>query len=441
MSFIRAAVVAVVVAAFATPAHATARTVTLLGVSGVDGQRFAKALESEIGELYELVPAERYRKKAAELGRPGASPEEVAAVAAAIGADAVIGGAVAGKGRNRQLLIAVREGATGRVIARARYGLAGRSLPLVRERVAADLVRALERVRPIGSVRPGARGGAAAEADNETPSQTNVEAPSQLPAPPVTEDVAPAIAVERTAAPRRPQAGVEAGVGPSLLSRSLGFDVASAPAYSGGSVGGIRAVGTVFPLALSYELAQEHPVLASFGFAGSYEYVFTFHSTTTSGSSTGRASRWNVRFVSRIPLGHAARVGTLTLDTGLQQMSWSHAAPVDVGVPDVRYDLVGGGLGWERALGSRWLILGARFGAMGLLSAGDIASATQYGSVGGWGVQVAGSLSARPRDWVWLRITADWDRIAMSFAGTGTRFAHSATDNWIGAALEVGFAL
>jgi hypothetical protein len=122
-------------------------------------------------------------------------------------------------------------------------------------------------------------------------------------------------------------------------------------------------------------------------------------------------------------------------------MSWSHAAPVDVGVPDVRYDLVGGGLGWERALGTNWLILGARLGVMGLLSAGDIASATQYGDAGGWGLQMRGGVSARPRDWLWVRVTADWDRIALKFAGTGTRFAHSASDNWVGAALEVGFAL
>jgi hypothetical protein len=107
----------------------------------------------------------------------------------------------------------------------------------------------------------------------------------------------------------------------------------------------------------------------------------------------------------------------------------------------VKYDLVGGGLGWERALGTRWIILGVRLGIMGLLSAGDIAGQTQYGDVGGWGLQMAGGWTARPADWFWFRLSASWDRIAMSFAGAGTRFAKSATDNWVGGALEVGFAL
>jgi hypothetical protein len=431
MSFTRLAVALAVVAA-AARAEAAAEKVTLLGVSGLDGARFAVTLERDLGEVYTIVPGARYRDKAKELGQRGASPEEVRAVATALGVDAVIGGAVVGNGRQRRLLIAVREGASGRVVARGRYDLGGRTLPLIRERVIADLLRVLERIRPIGSA-PAPSGPAVVE--SEGPGES---------APTAGEDVSPAAAGDTTltrAAERRAVAGVQAGVGPSLLTRSLGFDVASAPGYSGGTVAGLRAEGSVFPLALSAELAAEHPVLASFGFAGSYEYVFTFNSSTARGRSTGRASRWHVLFVGRIPLGHGARGGTLTIDTGLQQMSWSHAAPVDVGVPDVRYDLVGAGLGWERAIGPRWLTLGLRLGAMGLASAGDIASDAQYGPASGWCLQLAGAVTVRPYDWLWLRLDGNWDRIALSFGGAGTRYARAATDNWIGGALEVGFAL
>jgi hypothetical protein len=107
----------------------------------------------------------------------------------------------------------------------------------------------------------------------------------------------------------------------------------------------------------------------------------------------------------------------------------------------VKYDLVGGGLGWERALGTRWIVLGLRVGVMGLLSAGDLAAPTQYGAAGGWMVQLEGGWTARPTDWLWFRLSANWDRIALSFAGAGTRFAKSAVDNWVSGALEVGFAL
>lgn len=433
MSFIRA-LVAFAVAALAANAFAAARSVTVLGVSGVDGAKFAASLERELAELYDLVPGARYREKSLELGKRGASPDEVRAVAAAIHADAVIGGAVAGRGRTRVLLVAVREGASGRVVARARYGLARRTLPVIRETVLANLVRALERVHPIGSA-PSTTLEPETITSNEAPEETGT------PASEAREEVSPEEAVTKVMAPRRPVAGVQAGVGPSLLARSLGFDVASAPSYSGGTVGGIRAEGAVFPLALSSELAAEHPVLASFGFAGSYEYVFGFTSTTATGRSSGHASRWEVRFVGRIPLGHGARAGVMTLDTGITSMSWGHAAPVDVGVPDVRYDLVGGGLGWERALGTRWIILALRLGFDGLLSAGDIASDAQYGSAGGWATELGGSWTARPRDWLWLRLAFHWDRVALSFAGAGTRFARAATDSWVGGALEVGFAL
>ena len=282
MSSINRCIAVALVVAFVARACATAKTVTLLGVSGVDGTKFAKALESELGELYDLIPGERYKRKAQELGHLGAAPGDVMAVARAIGADAIIGGAVAGHGRNRQLLIAVREGASGRVVSRGRYGLVGRTLPLIKERVASDLVRALERVRPVGA--PGSN--AAPPTTFEPESVTRDEAPPGDVPPPLTEDVSPAAATDVTLArnaPKRSVAGVQAGVGPSLLTRSLGFDVASAPAYSGGTVAGIRVEGAVFPLALSTELAAEHPVLASFGFYGSYEYVFGFTSSTRTG--------------------------------------------------------------------------------------------------------------------------------------------------------------
>ncbi len=321
---------------------AAAKTVTLLGVSGPDGGRFSSALEAELTELYELVPGADYRRVAEQLGRRGASPEDVRAVALRLHIDAIIGGTVVGQGRQRLLLVAVREGSSGRVIARGRYELGGRTLPLIRERVAADLVRALERVVPMGRARP------PAEVAAESPPDVSA---SSSPAPSSVEDVSPAVAgdtsIAKQAAAKRAVAGVFGGVGPSLLTRRLGFDVASAPRYAGGTVAGIRVEGAVFPLALSSELAEDHPVLASFGLSGLYESIFGFTSTSAVGKSTGSASRWNVLLVGRIPLGHESAGGTLTVDTGWQRMSWSHAAPVDVGVPDVRYDAIAAGLGWS----------------------------------------------------------------------------------------------
>jgi len=234
---------------------------------------------------------------------------------------------------------------------------------------------------------------------------------------------------------------VFAGVGPSLMARSLGFDVASAPSYAGSTVAGIRADGAVFPLALSAELADAHPALASFGLVGSYEHVFAFTSTTASGSSQAHASRWFVMFVGRIPLGHAARGGTLQLETGFQQISWGALSQQDLGVPDVSYDLVDAGLAWEKPLGTRFLALHLRLAYQGLVGAGAITSDAQYGHATGGGFEADAGLTAWPTRWLWLRVSGRYTPLFLSFAQAGARFAHSATDQFVDGVLEVGFAL
>lgn len=427
-------------------ARAEAHSVTLLGVSGVGGARFAESLESSLSELYDVVPGDVYKAEARRLGKFGASPDDVHTVCARLRLDAVIAGAVVGAGHRRTLMVAVREGATGQVLARGRYGLGGRTLPLVKERVLRDLVRALDRIHhsapgtpipaaPVASDEGEPSG--AGDADNGSAPEPAESAPSEAPEEPM-------VSVERgpTPKPEQAQNGVEAGVGPTLLTRSLGFDVPSAPAYSGGTVYGIRAEGRVFPIALSAELAQAHPVLSSFGFHGWYEHVFTFNSTSAAGTtSTSHASRWGVLFEGRIPLGHHARGGFLTVETGFQEWSWGSASSADLGVPDVNYDLIDGGLAWDKTLGAKWLALDARLAFLGMVGAGAIATLAEYGSASGYGVTASAGLTARPLSWMWLRLSADYDYLGLAFAGAGTRFAHSATEQWAGGQLEVGFAL
>jgi hypothetical protein len=357
----------------------------------------------------------------------GAAPEDVQAVAAAVGADAVVGGAVVGVGRARQLLIAVRDGLTGRLVARGRYDLGGASLPVVREHVVRDLVRALERTGP----RTGA------------PSEPLVQNEPAV-AEPAPSEPAPELSVIEQRAPQGDAAssqGVFAGVGYSLVGRRLSFDVASAPGISGGAVSAIRADAAVFPLALSSELASAHPVVASFGLVGSYEHVFTLTSTTDTASSRGHASHWLVLLVGRIPLGHAARGGTLTIETGYQQLDWVHESALDVSVPDVTYELIDAGLSWDHTLGTRRLAGALRVAYLGLVDAGGITSAAEYGRASGGGVEAEGSLTGWLTRWLWLRAGVRYTYIGLSFAQNGTRFAHSASDQWVGGTLELGLAL
>jgi hypothetical protein len=406
-------------------ASAAARSVTLVGISGPGGEHFSEQLTDELFEIYEVVSGARYRDAAQRLGQRGASPAEVSAVSAAIHVDGVIGGAVVGVGRERRLMIAVRDGLSGRVVARGSYDLGGSTLPLVRDRVMRDLVRALERCGPQS-------GGVAVD-----------DAPPVAPdhGEPVGEPTGTELSIEKTARVETSSQGVFAGAGISLLTRSLSFDVASAPSYSGGTVSGIRAEGAVFPLALSSELAQAHPVLASFGLVGSYEHVFTFTSHGAGGSSRGAASHWMALLVGRIPLGHAARGGTLTIETGYQQLDWHHESQLDIGVPDVAYQSVDLGLAWDRPLGARWLVGALRFAYLAVVDSGNITSGAEYGSARGWGVEAEASLTAWPVRWLWLKLDARESAIGLEFARRGTRFAHSSLDNWVAGTLEIGFAL
>ncbi len=404
-------------------ARAAAGSVSLLGIGGDGGQHLAEQLERDLAELYELVPGDVYRSGAERLGRRGAAPDEVREVCTALRIDAIVAGAIGGEGATRRLVMVTREGASGEVVARARYDLSARTLPLVRERLLRDLVRALERVRRIPP-----RGQPLAEA-----------APSVEAAPPPAEEVEPQVTAAARAPRRaRPYRGFSAGVGPAIMGRSLSFDVPTAPGYRRGAVAAIRADGTVFPLALSAELAEAHPVLASFGLRGSYERALGLRSSTQIADVAGTASRWSILFIGRAPLG---RGGTLTIETGYQQLGWASESARDLGVPDVGYGLFDFGLVWERALGTPVATLAVRVAGEALADAGAIAAADQYGPTRGGGLELDVGLTVRPLGWLWLRAGARYTPVFLRFAPAGARFARSAVDQLVDGALEVGFAL
>jgi hypothetical protein len=145
----------VAIAALAAQAHAAAKSVTLLGITGAGGEHFADQLEEDLSDLYQVVPGEVYSRTVERLEKSGASAEEVQSVGSRLRIDAVIAGAISGEGRARQLLITVRV-ASGRVIARGRYELGGRTLPSIHDRVLADLVRVLEHINtaPLQAQKP-----------------------------------------------------------------------------------------------------------------------------------------------------------------------------------------------------------------------------------------------------------------------------------------------
>jgi hypothetical protein len=236
----------------------------------------------------------------------------------------------------------------------------------------------------------------------------------------------------------RESRGLYVTVGPAIMSRFLGFDVATAPGYHGGVAAAIRADGLVFPLALSAELAEAHPVLSSFGIAGSYERAYGLVSNTPVGSSAGDASRWNVMFVGRAPAGRST---SITVETGYQQVRWVAKSQNDIGVPDVGYGLFDIGLMLQQNLGTPAASLTLRLAGLALVEPGAIADPTQYGPATGGGAELDLGVTFRPTRWLFLRTSVRYTPLSLHFAAAGARFAHSALDQFIDATAEVGFAL
>jgi hypothetical protein len=403
-------------------ARATAQSVSVLGVSGEGGSRFAQQLEQELGELYEIIPGDVYRSAAETMGRRGPSPDEVRAVATSLRIDAIVAGTIRGEGAERSLIMVVREGASGRVVARGHYDLATHTLPLLRDKVLRDLVRVFEHIRHIPKHgQPLVEQEPESETLEEEPGET---LPTERPAP--------------TPPKARSHRGLYVSAGPALMSRGLSFDVAAAPGYHGGAVAGIRADGLAFPLALSAELARAHPVLASFGLAGSYERAYSLVSSTPTGQTAGDASRWDVMFVGRAPLG---RGGALLIETGYQQLRWVSKSPTDLGVPDVGYGLFDFGLTWQHDLATPIAGISLRRAALGIVDPGAISDPIQYGPMSGGGLEADLGLLFRPTGWLWLRAGVRYTPLFLRFAAAGARFAHSALDQFVDATAEVGLAL
>ena len=396
-------------------AQAGVRAFTLLEIHGPGGEKFSRALEAELGELYTLVGSDVYRQTAERMGMAGPSPVEVQAVCRRLRLDAVVAGAVVRDGNPRALLV-VRDCSSGQVVARLKYDLSGITLPALRDRAASDLARAFEKVGRVAAP-------VAVETDDGPSDEVTTTAEVHAPA-------------ARTEWPVR---GVVGGVGIALLGRTLHFDNPSAPYFGGGTVVGIRATGRVFPFALSAEWAAAHPHLARIAVGGSYEHVFTFGAVGASGtSSAGHASRWQADITGRVPLGKTG--GVLSLEGSFQELSWGQATAT-LGVPDVSYDLLGGAVGWEHDLGTPRVTFDLRLGFYGMLSAGAIATETEYGRSAGWGLDASAGLTVRPTTWFWMRLSGRFTPMFLSFAGAGARLARSAVDQWTDGVLEVGFAL
>jgi hypothetical protein len=137
------------IAAFGGHANAAARSVTVIGTDGARSDRFVDQLDEYLSDLYQVIPGEVYQRTLNRLDASGATADELQGVAARLRIDAIVGVSLAGEGGARKLLVTVRAGASGRLVARGQYDVTGRPVGAVCQRVLGDLVRALDRIIPV----------------------------------------------------------------------------------------------------------------------------------------------------------------------------------------------------------------------------------------------------------------------------------------------------
>ncbi len=436
-------------------ARADVKTVTLLAVTGPGGAPLASQLTAALGEMYEVVDGGTYRAAAEAMNRRSPSPADVSAVARRQHIDALVAGAVVPRGRLR---LVVRDGANGEVVIRLMYPLKKGTLPpRTRQEMMKDLVQALTSCsgtgggarRAIVAARPVAQDtdddddapplpGRAQAADDEAPPPPGRAASAaDDETPPGRADAA----VARGApASMQAGAGIVLGAGAGLLTRSFTVDAPGAVPYQGGVVPTLRFDAALFPFGFTERMRSDHPALSTFGLELSWVEALPFQSYSATGqTAAGHARQIRAALVSRIPFGGAARPA-LTIATGFAAIDYTSDDAVLIGVPDVGYRMATFGLRLEVPLGTPRVVLGGGGAVFGVVGTGGVGAPDQYGSSSGWGGEASVGLTVRPVRWLWLRASARYSSISLTFAGDGARAADGARDGLFDGAFEIGYS-
>jgi hypothetical protein len=431
-------------------AKRSGKRIVLMGVAGAPQAEkdLAKFLRSE----GQVIGQKEYIRVATQLGATGTEPDQVAKVAARLGVAAIVAGKVEKEHGGLALKIVLREGASGRIVAKLRY-------PMMGARLDTNLIARLrEDVAPViaQSVAPGGGVGAQEiDASNDSsgggPGATTPRGETGGP-----DDENPLIAArakektsgEHHAAPTK-DAGEEP-TGPRLaqntvleLSAGVGFSARnystsnmSEPSYSSGQIPGFRLDAAVFPAASLGKLA------GAFGIDARFEKSATFNSqsptmagntqpTDESAFSIGLRARWIVRDTADSPV--------LSARLGYGQRTFAISGDQNFGVPEIDYAFATVGAFAKVPLGSPKFAIEGGIEYHAVTGAGPIVQADQYGAATVNGFHAQGGIAIVPLDWLILRAGADYTRFGFAFTGGGAKQADTATDEYVGGFLTAGY--
>jgi hypothetical protein len=423
----------------ASGAKRSGKRIVLMGVAGAPQAEkdLAKFLRGE----GQVIGQKEYIRVATQLGATGTEPDQVARVAARLGVAAIVAGKVEKEHGGLALKIVLREGASGRIVAKLRYPMAHPRLDTnliarLREDVAPVIAQA---VAPGGGVgaqeidasadQPATPRGATGGPDDENPliaaraKASREERRSSAP----TKDTG-----EEPTGPRLAQNTVlELSAGVGFQSRNYSTSNMSEPSYSSGQIPAFRLDAAVYPAASLGKLA------GAFGIDARYEKSTTFNSqsptmagntqpTDEDAFSIGLRARWIVRDTADSPV-LAARLG-------YGQRRFAISGDQNFGIPEIDYTFATVGAFAKVPLGSPKFALEGGIEYHAVTGAGPIVEASNYGAATVNGFHAEGGIAILPLDWLLLRAGASYTR-----TGGGAKQADTATDEYVGGFLTAGY--
>jgi TolB-like protein len=484
----RLAEIAVLVAALVTcagvhaaPAAASDRPVlAVLPFNGPAAKQAEVMIVRTLRRKATIVPQATWKKAAKKLFAPSHSAEDIADVAADVGAQVVITGIVKRDGRRWELSVSVRDGKTGKVRDRLKYPLKG-------PRLSADVVTLLvkevndafdalvaspgEDIAPVkpeklekqpsavsrqpSATEPKPTAAPGRQQAQEEPPATTTAPATTTPTTPTApgEPAAPVVHAEvaKPAPARRPRWApyFDLSVGPTISGRSFDFDPASQPKFSSGVVAGVRADFTLTPLAGTWKRAGG--AFSGLGIGATVDKPFWPDSTSKQdptmkfGTSELRVEgglRWRIVLAKAIPRPQ------LLIQAGGGWHSFAigkDAMGLDVGPADVSYKYATFGLGM-RIHFAEWAWIWAMFDYHLVFDPGPIADVVaEYGPTKTFGIRVRGGLDFLVYKGFKIGAEGLYERFSLTFnptaATTPAKIANSGTDQYFGGVIVVGYVL
>lgn len=421
--------------------------------SGSGGGAIARQTAAILAEEgYTIIDSGAYRNAARKLDIRGPSPENVARVAAEVGADLVLFGAVERASGARVVTVQVHAGASGEEVAVVRFQTQRRRMndeeaDAARAQLLPALASAIsggedEELEPDDMEDSGEPVGQAEDGDDVVVDPAIMD--------PDDDDDGDA----EPAADRR--AAVHLAGGLSFTSRILRSSTAAGvdgPTYDGPLAPAIYLDAEIYPAALASASMPGHAILSNVGIQVRFERVFGLSSEVSYTPDGGEETvqdldttqmRLGAGLVYRLFLGDGAGAPVLMLGAGYERFQFeidtsSVPAGVPLALPNVTYASIDSGVAFRYPLSEALAVTG-RGRLLLVLDSGALEDTEEYGAISSsLGFDLGADVEYQVLSSLSVRAGVRFTNVTVGFEGTGSRDVDGLTDHYIGALIAAGY--